>query len=185
MWRNNKQRNKQSSQARRQRQEQQQEQPFAAVNNEQLLTSPTHTPPSSPKPLDIDIPEEITAEGQHRVWSNNIVLIFERPHTERQAREWLYIYNQLAEFKLQYIDIRHNQLYVVKIETNSDTAVQQDLILRLPLLANNTYASVNLYHRNFKDTDSTGLKHLITVTIKNSDPEIYEYFKFVVAPIGR
>jgi hypothetical protein len=76
-----------------------------------------------------------------------VVLILECPYSERQVKEWLKVYNQTAQYKLTFCDVLYNQLFVVWIEGAPDLSIQQGLIDRSPLLAKDTFAAVNLYHR--------------------------------------
>jgi hypothetical protein len=128
------------------------------------------TPPSAPITPQIDedsviILAALAAEGQHSVWKNKLVLLFETQYTQRQAQDWITEFNKDAVVPLMYLDELRNSMHLVKILTKTDSTDQELIISQSSLLARNVFATVNRYNRSFHQLGAPEATHLVTVNI--------------------
>jgi hypothetical protein len=132
------------------------------------------------------VPNPAHQISQRNLWRNKLALIFECELRYRQVQDWIVAYNQEnVTQKLTYVNELQNSIYVVRLETPSESADQLALVNRSPIKALHLWASVNVYNQHFDPSQPKGWRHMVTIHIEPANPVFQEYLRFVVQPVGR
>ncbi|CAM6127137.1 unnamed protein product [Calypogeia fissa] len=127
---------------------------------------------------------------QERFYSNKLVLCFEGAITNKQAEQWLELYNQQHTHQIDLYEPLTNALFVVTVKDQDTTQAVRALLASSPLslaekkderatqanLANKSvniedrFVAVNSYIPNFDPEHPYDFKHLVTIQITKGDP---------------